>query len=119
MRNLRFRAWVPDCDPDSCEHYKMIEFSIFNDFKDSIYDNKDEICVMQYTGQRDWKGKMIYEGDILEYTSNFGEKTTTKNLTVDWSNVDSAFLFGNVRTDYAVKNSVVIGNIFENPELIS
>ena len=77
----------------------------------------DKSTVGQYTGLKDKNGKEIYEGDIIEYTSNFGGEKTER-LKVSYSEIDGAFQIGWIRTDYATRNGEVIGNIYENPELL-
>lgn len=78
----------------------------------------NDVIILRNTGLKDKNGVAIYEGDILEYTSNFRGREDTDILVVWWSDMDSAFLMGGIRTDYAIRGSVVIGNIYENPELI-
>ena len=90
--------------------------------------------VMQYTGLKDKKGVEIYEGDILEEhtpsASNysvvkFGEIDISafyyksKMCTCfyhDFSNFNDNW--GEVTLGNNLKNIEVIGNIYENPELL-
>ncbi len=113
MREIKFRAW----DKRNKKMYKHEEIYIWDRFM------KDDMSfqyapLMQYTGLKDKNGEEIYEGDILEYKSTFGKNERTELLLVSWSNTDGMWCMGYIRTDYAIRNSSVIGNIYEHPELL-
>jgi len=143
MRQIKFRAW----DEDKKEITKSFNFfdvegdggygDIYNpklDFDNSIsvYQLHDEnlFILMQFTGLCDKNGKEIYEGDILEiknYEKGFG--WTTRKAFVFFE--DGCFKIDNNNywnplvahvigedTDYKGWTAKVIGNIYENPELI-
>ena len=79
-----------------------------------------EVELMQYTGLKDKNGTEIYEGDILKVKMYSGEY---ENYKVEWDkkyaefeayNKDkSNFIIARVWSEYEI-----IGNIFENPELM-
>jgi len=69
---------------------------------------------MQYTGLVDKQGKEIYEGDIVKAFAVL-DKTKEFNCAVEWS--AGGFI---ANGSLGVNNHLleVIGNIYENPELL-
>jgi len=71
--------------------------------------------LIQCTGLKDKNGKLIYEGDIL--------KSSRGNTRVDFDNIEACFGVSNFLTvtPFAVllnQEWEVIGNIYENKELL-
>ena len=64
---------------------------------------------MQYTGLKDEKGTEIYEGDVVSNEAPGGFRGP---MVVEW--VDDCFGFNL----YSGGKYTVIGNIYENPELL-
>lgn len=91
---------------------------------DEWLNNIDNTVLMQSTGLKDKNGKLIYEGDIVEF--NFD--TDEIKAVVSWDNKELIGFYLNTTdyfkdkyvTDYDFyKNDYeVIGNIYENPELL-
>ena len=75
--------------------------------------NTKTVC--QYTGLKDKNGKKIYEGDLFKSDSLIEPKFEI----VEWDNYSACFEpFGNDYYSQSPNLGEVIGNIYENPELI-
>jgi hypothetical protein len=74
--------------------------------------NLPELVVMQFTGIKDRKGKEIYEGDLVG--------TNVSALKVVWVTESAGYRARSVNgVEYFLTRELeVIGNIYENPELL-
>ena len=120
MREIKFRAWnknfeemsmVADLDfwggdvwivdPD-LEKLNQMDFS--------------EVVLMQYTGLKDINGVEIYEGDIaiVKFTDAVGNSLMSHHIMKNPFDYD----FKEVMWLYHAHEIEVIGNIFENADLI-
>ena len=143
MREIKFRAWDKEnkkmwynvqkaydnlgsfCKHNNIEDYDLLDICDCKDEEkytnkmgsfDSVLDDKT-LVVMQYTNLKDKNGKEIYEGDKLHNPND-------KELyyEVFWDEKEGAWSLGDDGTNLAKYGLnefwEVIGNIYENQELI-
>lgn len=133
-RSIKFRVW------DKNRKY-WIFFGVIKELVDAIWDNDSlefaikfdpkNSVVQQFTGLTDKNNKEIFEGDILCLPGNFNPEAGDGNVIVlvEWlgagwiyrdiftNQIESVWgLLGN-HADQDIEVTI-IGNIFENPELI-
>ena len=132
----KFRAWEKETqtmlDVSLIDFKKSILVGEHWEFGETNFINFDDVNLMQSTGLRDKNGKEIFEGDIVKRD---GIKRPEIIIFGEWIDVDTlgfeeqyiGFYFeseheGQKRL-YSVESRFnnlckVIGNIYENPELL-
>ena len=106
QREIKFRTWYK---PES-KFYFGKDACAFPEFTYSWRDgNRNNYIIQQYTGLKDKNGVEIYEGDIIFFPAVEGvySDQQQKNDIVKYP-----FICGNAHL------GEVVGNIFENPELL-
>jgi len=90
----------------------------------SDYFDTEEMILMQYTGLHDKNGKEIYEGDIVYCQTKYGKakaiiKFINGKFVAYWNSALTHPENGHHIASYEInKRFEVIGNIYDNPELL-
>lgn len=130
MRELKFRVWSVDDKQfvksiyhahTECYIFIHAMFGnpvIFSQYGEEVELDETKYIIQQFTGCHDSTNKEIYEGDIL--ANNHGNGTN-----IGYVGFTSGIFFLNYSDEnndelgyLLVSNIKIIGNIFEDPELI-
>ncbi|MFD2869873.1 YopX family protein [Kurthia populi] len=121
MREINFRAW------NEVEGFLDTAWSI--DFEHRLVCHRahnqsdlDDCVLMQYTGLQDKNGREIYEGDIT--IDGYGTVTVIENDGFQWLERIVRLRDRHISKEILIMTKAnafrceVIGNIYENPELL-
>lgn len=116
MREIKFRAW--DKLNKEMFNVEFIDFQKKQVYRDVVsYRKFNDVELMQYTGLKDEYGDEIYEGDIVtlhnsRYKVIFNSEEARFVLRYDEFEMEIPF------TNNNNERMEIIGNIYENPELM-
>lgn len=125
-REIKFRGW------DSVNEVMLPVESInfregyvsLNEGDNSLTDTLEMIELMQYTGLKDKNGKEIYEGDIVSFYNDEEYRFKSTNALVIYDSAAFMLEHKKLGKEYLGEMDIenmcikIIGNIYENPELL-
>jgi uncharacterized phage protein (TIGR01671 family) len=127
MRDFKFKIW----DKINLKMFSVNGFFIeknkviFFNNNEKIILNSDEVDILQYTGIKDKNNTEIFEGDIIEFKRSHdikrfivSWKENQASFGFDYHIIDSWSLSWNEETIPSKEEWAVIGNKYENPELL-
>ncbi len=134
-REIKFRAWDKTLE--------LMVRPVMAEFDNGSWESRFDLEIMQYTGLKDKNGKEIYEGDAIgthidEHNLDYDGKPSQWVKVVTWDTEDAAFKILDMEvltsferhyvsdwsedywgfTQEDASDIEIIGNIYENPELI-
>jgi uncharacterized phage protein (TIGR01671 family) len=119
-RTIKFRAW----DNELKEMLEVVDLHMRTEgmsayvLIDGVSVFRSDLKIMQFTGLTDKNGKEIYEGDVVRIVRNAWNPEEDKVGSVEIRPAH-VFIAGMTLTEIGGSPLEVIGNLYENPELLS
>jgi uncharacterized phage protein (TIGR01671 family) len=132
-REIKFRVWSKETksflhadDIAICNNGNVLIYDWHHDYGKSWGPSFDNHAIQQYTGLKDRNGVEIYEGDVIEsfYSGKYPEpievhvvkaETRCGGFSPFVDKYDTEWYAG----EFEQPNIEVIGNLYENPELLN
>ena len=118
MREIKFRIWSNKTKGFLHRNYEL-DFNLWqlsNRIGNSLVDLKSEYVFQQFTGCYDKNDKPIYEGDIVKYQYDSAYPDKFDLSVVEFEEFEPDKWGYQLGQGYG--NVTVIGNIFENKDLV-
>ncbi|WP_308526161.1 YopX family protein [uncultured Streptococcus sp.] len=127
MTIQKFRAWTEEGEVMYHDVYPFKDDTLLLSYDEISFDEvpASDFIIMQSTELKDKNDNEIFEGDIVKYKS--GCNTYTEEVVYDKNfagfgvrvaKTDIIFTFWELTEDIDLISLEVVGNIYENPELL-
>ena len=122
-----FRDWTEEGKVMYYDVYPFKDDTLLLSYDEIAFDEvpASDFILMQSTGLKDKNGKEIFEGDVVKY--EVGRNTYTEEVAYDKNfagfgvkdaKANVVFTFGEITEDIGIISLEVIGNIWEDGELL-
>jgi len=122
MREIKFRAWLIYAKRMYEWHPKFFsDISPVVNYGGQIFINDDtRFYLMQFTGLKDSNKKEVYEGDIINdgYGGHVVYDEELAGFYIENSHAMRLSLHDELQTSLTGDKRFIIGNIYENPDLL-
>ena len=123
----KFRAWTEEGKVMYYDVYPFKDDTLLLSYDGIAFDEvpASDFILMQSTGLKDKNGKEIFEGDVVKY--EVGRNTYTEEVAYDKNfagfgvrdaDTDIIFTFLQLADVVDLSSLEVVGNKYENPELL-
>ena len=117
-REIKFRVWDKETGAWCCWANANSFFHCDQKGNISWFRNEGRFIIQQYTGLTDKNGKELFEGDIIKQRHNYIDIEERDWIgAVEWH--ESGWrMMSKEDIGFKLRDCKIIGNVFENPELL-